>query len=85
MTMPNPDMLPGPVTAPSAWKGADMRKDDSWIYRLDEREIAEIESAFTKLAASVKRRDEIQQSDFRSRRSGGSSRPCAIRSKTAAG
>jgi hypothetical protein len=62
--MPKPDMLQGPVTDRSAWRGADMTKDDSWIYRLNEREIAEIESAFAKLAATAKRRDEIRQPDF---------------------
>jgi alpha-ketoglutarate-dependent taurine dioxygenase len=64
MTIPTPDMLPGPVTDRSAWKGADMMKDDSWIYRLNEREIAEIESAFTRLAATAKNHDQVQQKDF---------------------
>jgi len=57
-------MLLGPVTDPSAWKGADMTKDDSWIYRLNDREAAEIESAFAKLAATGKRHDDVTRNDF---------------------
>jgi alpha-ketoglutarate-dependent taurine dioxygenase len=41
-----------------------MRKDDSWIYRLNDREIAEIESAFTRIAGTAKSHEEIQQKDF---------------------
>jgi len=62
--MPKPDMLLGPVTDRSAWKGADMTKDDSWIYRLNAREAAEIESAFARASSSGKRHDDITPRDF---------------------
>jgi hypothetical protein len=41
-----------------------MMKDDSWIYRLNEREAAEIESAFARSAATAKHHDEVGQNDF---------------------
>jgi len=62
--MPKPDMLLGPVTDRSAWKGADMTKDDSWIYRLNAREAAEIESAFARASSTGKRHDDITPRDF---------------------
>ena len=64
MTMPKPDMLQGPVAERSAWIGADMTKDDSWIYRLNEREASEIESAFTKVAGLAKGHADVTQRDF---------------------
>jgi alpha-ketoglutarate-dependent taurine dioxygenase len=62
--MPKPDMLLGPVTDLSAWKGADMKKDRSWIYRLNDRETADIESAFRTLLASGKGQHEVTEDDF---------------------
>ena len=62
--MSKPDMLFGPVTDRSAWKGADMTKDDSWIYRLSEREAAEIESAFARAMAAGKRHEDMTPEDF---------------------
>ncbi len=64
MTMPKPDMLQGPVAERSAWIGADMTKDDSWIYRLNAREAGEIESAFTKVAGLSKGHADVTQRDF---------------------
>jgi len=62
--MPKPDMMLGPVTDRSAWKGADMTKDDSWIYRLNQREAAEIESAFARSAPAAKHHDDVTKNDF---------------------
>src|SRR5688572_3844542 len=64
MTMSKPDMLLGPVIDRSAWKGADMMNDDSWIYRLSEREAAEIESAFARAMATGKGHENITPEDF---------------------
>lgn len=41
-----------------------MVKDDSWIYRLNARETAEIESAFSRLSATPKHHDDVTQQDF---------------------
>ncbi len=64
MTIPTPDMLLEPVSDRSAWKGADMMRDDSWIYRLNEREAAEIESAFSRVAGSAKSHEDLSRKDF---------------------
>jgi TfdA family taurine catabolism dioxygenase TauD len=64
MTMLKPDMLLGPVADRSAWKGADMMKDDSWIYRLNARESAEIESAFARLSHTAKRHEDVTAKHF---------------------
>jgi len=41
-----------------------MTKDDSWIYRLNAREAAEIESAFARASSTGKRHDDITPRDF---------------------
>jgi hypothetical protein len=61
--MPKMDMLLKPVDDRSAWKGTDMMKDNSWIYRLNERETAEIESAFARLSSTA-RIETLTQKDF---------------------
>jgi len=43
--MTSPDMTPGPVGGPGAWRGPDMAKSDAWIEHLSEAEIAEIDAA----------------------------------------
>jgi len=40
-----PPMPPGPITGPSAWRGADMRKSDAWIHHLTAGERAELDAA----------------------------------------
>ncbi len=38
-------ILKDPVTSPVAWKGADLAKDDSWIFRLSDASLAGISEA----------------------------------------
>ena len=38
-----------PVSGAVAWKGPDFARDDSWIHRVDDAEIAEIETALAGL------------------------------------
>lgn len=40
-----------PITGPAVWKGADFEHDDSWIYRLNHEEIAEIDAGLVMLRA----------------------------------
>jgi hypothetical protein len=40
-----PPMPPGPIAGPSAWRGADLRRTESWIHRLTDAERAEIDVA----------------------------------------
>ena len=42
---------PGPITGPSAWRGAEMRRTQDWIYTLSAVEIAEIETALAGVRA----------------------------------
>jgi Taurine catabolism dioxygenase TauD, TfdA family len=62
--MPTHNMLLGPVTDRSAWKRADMTGDDSWIYCLNEREQAEIEKAFGRLARKSLAHESVGPADF---------------------
>ena len=64
MKMPKHEMLLEPVNDRSAWNRADMTEDHSWIYRLNEREIAEIERAFAGLAGKAMRHEDVRQADF---------------------
>jgi alpha-ketoglutarate-dependent taurine dioxygenase len=64
MTLSKPDMLLEPVTDRSAWKGADMLNDGSWIYRLNDREAAEIEQAFATVANTTKTHADLSRRDF---------------------
>lgn len=58
--------LPRPfVEGPSAWKGCDLRDNPStWIYRLSEAEIAEIEAATEAALASGKDMLAVTKDDF---------------------
>jgi len=47
-----PAMPPGPITGPSAWRGADLAGSDDWLTRLNDADLAEIDAA---LAAVRKR------------------------------
>jgi hypothetical protein len=46
-----PEMLLEPVRDQSAWKSADYENSESWIYRLSEQEVAEIEAALKGIQA----------------------------------
>jgi Taurine catabolism dioxygenase TauD, TfdA family len=56
--------LPPEITGPSAWFGSEMARVDDWIDRLDEREIAEIESAIRLFADSGSDPATIRPTDF---------------------
>ncbi len=57
-----PALPPGPITGPSAWRGADLRSTQAWVYTLSADEIAEIESALV----AVRERDvaTLRHEDF---------------------
>lgn len=47
-TTPQPEaVIPGAVTGPAAWMGADMALRDDWIRQLTDADIAEIDAAIT--------------------------------------
>lgn len=58
------DMLKHPFTVPAAWKAEDLKRDRSWVWRLEGDEIAELEAALD----AVKRRGinipAIRREDF---------------------
>ncbi len=45
-------VVPGPVSGPSAWLGADMAGRDDWIWRLTDADVAEIDAAITYFRSS---------------------------------
>ena len=47
------EYAPGPVGGPFAWKSADLQKDERWIHRLSDEDIAEIEAAVAVSRARV--------------------------------
>ena len=53
-----------PITGPSAWTAADFNDDDSWIIRLNEAELADIDAALAALKASGKRFPKFGREDF---------------------
>lgn len=53
-----------PITGPSAWTAADFANDDSWIMRLSEAEIAEIDAALASLRAAGKGFPKFGREDF---------------------
>lgn len=50
LTSMKPDSAPGPIGGKLAWRSADLAADQSWIHRLTDEEVAELEMA----AASTK-------------------------------
>lgn len=53
-----------PVTGPVAWKGTEFASDDSWIHRLDDAEIAEIETALAGLSPAELQSRRFSRDDF---------------------
>jgi hypothetical protein len=42
-------MPPGPITGPSAWRGADLKESDAWIHRVTAAEHAELDAALDRV------------------------------------
>lgn len=57
-------MLNEPVTGASAWRGADLAHDDSWIWTLDATECRELEAAVSGVARRGLRAGEFEREDF---------------------
>lgn len=53
-----------PVTGPAAWTGARLRDDDSWIHRLTEAQIAELDTAVKALDGQKLDPPAISREDF---------------------
>ena len=57
-------MPPGPITGPSAWRGAELARSEEWMVRLSAADVAELEAAL----AAVRRRglalEDIRKADF---------------------
>ncbi len=53
-----------PITGPSAWTTADFADDDSWIMRLSDAEIADIDAALASLQAAGKAFPKFGREDF---------------------
>lgn len=53
-----------PLTGPAVWTGADFEHDDSWIHRLGEEEVAELDAALAILRAKGLRFPDFTKEDF---------------------
>ncbi len=63
--MNQPSMPPGPVSGPSAWTGPDFAKHEAaWLYRLGERELADIDAAVRAFKSSGRPLAEISTGTF---------------------
>ncbi len=52
------------IQGPSAWKGMDLAKDDSWIYHLSGRTIAELEKAVAHVQQKGLKAPDFKKEDF---------------------
>lgn len=52
------------IQGPSAWKGIDLAKDDSWIYYLSEKTIAELEKAVSHVQQKGLKSPDFKKEDF---------------------
>ena len=59
--MPRPD---GPITGPSAWRGADMARHTDWMLRLDDADVAELDAALAGVEASGRDIIDIGRGEF---------------------
>lgn len=59
-----PPIPAAPVPGPAAWHGKDMAASDSWIYRLSESEICEVETAVGEVQARNAAIASIGRDDF---------------------
>jgi hypothetical protein len=53
-----------PITGPKAWRGDALARDTSWIVRLSDAEIADVERALAAARASGKTLEQIGREDF---------------------
>ena len=53
-----------PMTGPAVWKGADFEQDESWVYRLSDEEIAELDAGLAILRAKGLRFPSFAKDDF---------------------
>ncbi|RST57285.1 TauD/TfdA family dioxygenase [Siminovitchia terrae] len=52
------------IQGPSAWKGSELSKDDSWIYYLSEKTIASLENALEKVQGKGLKSPDFTKEDF---------------------
>jgi len=52
------------ITGPSAWKGKDLRDDDSWIYHWSEKSIAVMERALEQVKSKGLTVPDFTKEDF---------------------
>jgi TfdA family taurine catabolism dioxygenase TauD len=52
------------VTGPSAWRGPDLARDQSWIYQFTAGDVAELEAALARIKAKRMTMEQIRHSDF---------------------
>ena len=45
----SPPMPPAPITGPSAWRGAEMKRSDAWIHQLSAAERGELDAALARV------------------------------------
>jgi hypothetical protein len=57
-------ILTGLVTGPVAWKGKELAREQSWIYRFSERGLAEIDTALHKVKREKQHLHAIRRADF---------------------
>jgi hypothetical protein len=57
-------ILTTPVSGPVAWKGGELAQEDSWLYRLPSRAVAELEAALRVAERSGRALFEITRQDF---------------------
>jgi hypothetical protein len=53
-----------PLSGPAVWTGSDFDRDDSWIYRLSDTEVAEIDAALAVLSARDLQFPNFAKEDF---------------------
>lgn len=59
-----PDLMNAPFNIPPAWRGAELFERDDWLHTLEEREVAELESAVDRAVASEVTFEEISPEGF---------------------
>lgn len=61
---PHEGVCPSPIESAAAWKGAEVTRDDSWLVRLEQSQVAEIEAALAHAKATGRDLGEIGRDDF---------------------
>lgn len=60
----HPEVLPGPVTGPAAWRGEEMARSHEWIRVLTAAEIAELEVACERVLAGSRTLVDVDRKTF---------------------